>query len=240
MTTVARLVPRQGRDRDDHARAVMATLATSVYGLTIDECINQIYTSYYASPAPTGGDLEYEREEFHRSYIIINRRFESRATGWMWIRTRHRPPNQWIYYCAAQIAVGPTGQVIRVLDEAISVEAYERYYRDWETRTRTLTRMQVLDIDARRMGALFRGEAAAAAAIERELDELKVISPRLGMLYFGAGLADQNLEIIENDSRAWLVRKELKQVRKDLKQLQRSTGRFGATVEGLMRIRGVI
>jgi len=127
-----------------------------------------------------------------------------------------------------------------MIDAAVSVESYERYYRDWETRTQTLTRMQVLDIEARRWAALMRGDGQAARAIEAELDRLKIISPRLGMLYFGAGLADENLQVLENDPRARLINKQIKEVRQNIKRLQSSTALLSQTIETILRIRGVL
>lgn len=240
-TTSQTLVPRQGRDRVDHGRYVQERLESSVYGLTVDECIQEIYAQYYGSPTPAGSRLEYEQEEFKRSVRYGNERFERREPGSVWVRTRRRPPNEWVYMAVAKIARG-TGQdlVVRLLEEAVSVESYERYYKDWETRTTTLTRMQVLDIEARRWGALMRGDQQAAQAIEAELDRLKVISPRLGLMYFGAGLADENLQILENDPRARLINKQLKGVRQGIKRLQKSTAELATTVETLLRIRGVL
>ena len=233
VSSVASLIPRSGRDRLDHARRIAEILEDNVYGLTIDECIQELYGG-----APlTGPQLEFEREEVKRSIQYINRKFNSRESGWVWIRTRRRPPNEWVYMAVAKMA---RGNVVRMIDAAVSVESYERYYRDWETRTQTLTRMQVLDIEARRWAALMRGDGQAARAIEAELDRLKIISPRLGMLYFGAGLADENLQVLENDPRARLINKQIKEVRQNIKRLQSSTALLSQTIETILRIRGVL
>ena len=47
-------------------------------------------------------------------------------------------------------------------DAAVSYESYERYRKDWETRTETLTRMEVADIGARKEAALMHGDVEAA------------------------------------------------------------------------------
>ena len=240
MVGTASLSPRQGRDRVDHADAIMRVLENNAYGLTIDECIDQVYQTVYSSVPPSGDALEYEREEFKRSYDLTIRRFEQKEIGSVWIRTRRRPPAEWVYYAAAKVVAGTGGTVVRMLEEAISVEAFQRYYREWETRTRTMTRMQILDIEARRLGALMRGDVASAGAIENELDEIRVISPRLDMLNFGAGIVDQNLAILDNDPRSRLIRKQLGLVRQDLKRLERSTSKLGGVVEALVEPRKII
>lgn len=231
---IANLIPRSGRDRLDHARRVGEILEQNVYGLTIDEIVGQIY----GGSLPTNQDtLEYEREEVKRSAEYCNRMFNNREPGWVWIRTRRRPPNSWIYMAVAKMC---QGNAVRIIDAAVSYESYERYYNDWETRTQTLTRMQVLDIEARKFAALMSGDGQSAKAIEAELDNLKIISPRLGLMYFGAGLVDENLEILEHDRRARLISKQVKEVRRSMKQLQRATANLGQTVEGILRIRGVL
>ena len=231
---IGNLVPRSGRDRLDHARRVAEILENNVYGLTIDEIVAEIYGGNLPT---TQGTLEYEREEAKRSVGYSNRMFNSREPGWVWIRTRRRPPNSWIYMAVAKMC---RGNAVRIIDAAVSYESYERYYNDWETRTQTLTRMQVLDIEARKFAALMGGDGQAAKAIEAELDHLKIISPRLGLMYFGAGLMDENLEILENDPRARLINRQIKEVRHSLKQLQRSTAKLANTVEGILRLRGVV
>lgn len=231
-TSLGSTAPRTGRDRSDHARRVIEILENSVYGLTIDEVIDQMFGSGLSAVTQ-----EYEREEIRRSIDYSNKKFNSRQPGWAWIRTRRRPPNSWIYMTVARMC---SGNIVRLLEAAVSYESYERYYKDWETRTETLTRMQVLNIDARRFAALMSGDAQAAQAIEGELDHLKIISPRLGLMYFGAGLVDENLEILENDPRARLINRQIKEVRRDMKRLQKSTKSLGHTAETLLRIRGVL
>ena len=231
---IGNLIPRSGHDRLDHARRVGEILEQNVYGLTIDEIVAQIY----GGSLPTNQDtLKYEREEVKRSVEYCNRMFNNREPGWVWIRTRRRPPNNWIYMAVAKMC---HGNAVRIIDAAVSYESYERYYNDWETRTQTLTRMQVLDIEARKFAALMSGDGQSAKAIEAELDNLKIISPRLGLMYFGAGLVDENLEILEHDRRARLINKQVKEVRRSMKQLQRTTANLGQTVEGILRIRGVL
>lgn len=228
------LVPRSGRDRLDHARRVAEILENNVYGLTIDEIVAEIYGGNLPT---TQGTLGYEREEVKRSVEYSNKKFNNREPGWVWIRTRRRPPNSWIYMAVAKMC---RGSAVRIIDAAVSYESYERYYSDWETRTQTLTRMQVLDIEARKFAALMGGDGQAAKAIEAELDHPKIISPRLGLMYFGAGLMDENLEILENDPRARLINRQIKEVRHSMKQLQRSTEKLAHTVEGILRLRGVV
>jgi len=228
------MVPRSGRDRLDYARRIGEILEHNAYGLTIDEIVAEIYGGSLPTNQAT---LEYEREEVKRSVEYGNKRFNSREPGWVWIRTRRRPQNIWIYMAVAKMC---RGNAVRIIDAAVSYESYERYYNDWETRTQTLTRMQVLDIEARKFAALMGGDGQAAKAIEAELDHLKIISPRLGLMYFGAGLMDENLEILENDPRARLINRQIKEVRHSMKQLQRSTAKLGQTVEGILRIRGVL
>ena len=233
MSTV-NVMPRSGRDRSDHAWKVGEILEQSGYGLTIDEIVAVMCGG---TLPPNQDTLEYEREEVKRSVQYCNRKFNSREPGWVWIRTRKRPPNSWIYMAVAKMC---RGNAVRMIDAAVSYESYERYYSDWETRTQTLTRMQVLDIDARKFAALMGGDSTAAKAIEAELDNLKIISPRLGLMYFGAGLVDENLEILENDPRARLINKQVKQVRRNMQQLQKATAKLGQTVEHILRIRGVL
>lgn len=226
--------PRTGRDRLDHVRRVMEILENNAYGLTIDECIGELYGG--TMPA-TQDRLEFEREEVKRSARYINDRFRRGEQGWVWVRTRRRPPHDWVYMAVAKMC---SNRVVRMIDAAVSYESYDRYYRDWQTRTETLTRMQVLDIKARKFAALMSGDGRAAKAIDAELDHLKIISPRLGQMYFGAGLMDENLEIIERDPRARLISREVKEVRGNMKRLQKSIAKLGQTVEGIMRIRRLL
>jgi len=228
------MVPRSGRDRLDHARRVAEILENNIYGLTIDEIVAEIYGGNLPT---TQGTLEYERGEAKRAVEYSNRMFNNREPSWVWIRTRRRSPNIWIYMAVAKMC---RGNAVRIIDAAVSYESYERYYNDWETRTQTLTRMQVLDIEARKVAALMGGDGQAAKAIEAELDHLKIISPRLGLMYFGAGLIDENLEILENDPRARLINRQVKEVRGNIKRIQRSTAKLSQTVESILRIRGVI
>ncbi len=233
MVTSTTMIPRSGRDRFDHARRIADILEENFYGLTIDECIAELYDH---SP-PAGEELEFERNEFKLSRDFINRRFQAREVGWVWIRTRRRPPNDWVYMAVAKMS---QGGVVRLIDAAVSVESYARYERDWLTRTETLTRMQILDIEARRWAALMNGDGKAAESIEAELDHVKIISPRMGLFYFGSGLMDENLEILESDSRARLINRQIKDVRFNMKRLERSAAKLGHTIEGLLRGRGVI
>jgi len=231
--TKAIMMPRTGKDRLDHAMRIRDILEDHPYGLTINECV----TEYYGNSPPIGEQLEFECEEVKRSIKYINQRFQNRDSGWVWIRTRRRPPNDWLYMAVAKMAAGA---VVRIIDAAVSVETYERYERDWMTRTETLTRMEVLDIEARRFAALMSGDAESARLIESELDHLKIISPRLGLMYFGSGLVNENLEILENDPRARLINKQIKEVRHKMKQLEHSAARLGKDIEGLLGIRGVL
>lgn len=150
------LTPRAGRDRSDHAKRVADTLENNAYGLTIDEVINEIYGGNL--PATS---IDYEREEVKRSVEYCNKKFNGKEPGWIWIRTRRRPPNDWIYMAVAKMC---GRNVVRIIEAAVSYESYDRYYKDWETRTQTLTRMQVLDIEARKMAALMSGNGQAASA----------------------------------------------------------------------------
>jgi hypothetical protein len=234
VTSIGALQPRAGKDRIDHARRIAVILENKPFGLTIPEII----TEYYNGTIPsTQARLEYEVEEFKRSYKYCNDRFNAHELGWVWIRTRKRHPNDWVYMAVAKMC---SDNVVRIIDAAISYESYNRYERDWETRTQTLTRMQVLDIKARESAALMSGDVETAKKYESELDHLKIVSPRLGLMYFGAGLMDENLEILENDPRARLINKQIKEVRGNLKRLQRSTAALAQNVEGILKLRGVI
>lgn len=226
--------PRNGRDRIDHMNLVVEALENSVYGLTLSDCVSAVY----GGSCPTDPEmLQWEVEEAKRSIKHSNERFEARTCGAVYVRTRRLPGNRWVYMAVARML---THGVVRMIDAAVSYETYERYYSDWETRTKTLTRMQCLDIEARKDAALCAGDHTTAARIDAELDEMKVISPRLGLMYFGAGLIEGNLEVLEGDRRAWILRKELRQVRHDMKRLKKSTAALSSSVETLLRIRGLI
>ncbi len=228
---ISRIQPREGRDRIDHARKVAETLENNVYGLTIKEIIAELYGNTLPN---TQERIDYEIEEFKRSYLYCNERFNAHEVGWVWIRTRKRGANEWIYMAVAKMC---KDNVVRIIDAAVSYESYDRYYRDWKTRTETLTRMQVLDIEARKSATLTSGNTEAAKKIEEELDNLKIVSPRLGLMYFGAGLMDENLEMLENDPRARLFNRRIKEVRGNIKRLQRSTAILTQTIETVLRIR---
>ena len=73
-----------------------------------------------------------------------------------------------------------------------------------------------------------------------EFDHLRIISPRLGQMYFGAGLVDENLEILENDPRAYIFNRQIGEVRDNIKRLQRSTAKLSHTITGVLKLRGVI
>ncbi len=228
------LQPRTGRDRLDHARRIAEILENAAYGLTINEIVIELFGG--TSPT-TQSRLEYEIEEFKRSYQYCNDRFNTREPGWIWIRTRRRHPNDWVYIAVAKMC---NDNVVRMIDASISYESYDRYRKDWETRTKTLTRMQVVDIEARKESALMNGNVTAANRIDAEFDHLRIISPRLGQMYFGAGLVDENLEILENDRRGRIFNRQIRQVRDDIKRLQRSTANLTHNVTEILRLRGVV
>ena len=166
-------VARTGRDRLDHARRVAEILEESGYGLMIDEIVAEICGG---NLPPNQDTLDYEREEVKRSVEYSNKRFNASDPAWVWIRTRRRPPHSWIYVAVAKMC---RGNAVRIISPAVSYESYQRYVKDWETRTQTLTRMQVMDIEARKYVALMSGDGQAAQAIEAELYTLRIISPRL-------------------------------------------------------------
>jgi hypothetical protein len=202
--------------------------------LTINEVIIELFAG---TPPTTPSRLDYEIEEFKRSYQYCNDRFNARIAGWIWIRTRKRYPNDWVYIAVAKMC---NGNVVRMIDAAVSYESYERYRKDWETRTKTLTRMQVVDIEARKEVALMNGDVTAAKRIDSELDQLRIISPRLGQMYFGTGLVDENLEILGNDPRARIFNREIREVRENIKRLQRSTAKLSHNITGILKLKGVI
>jgi len=64
-----RLVPRSGRDRIDHAQKIADILENNTFGLTINECIAQLFGGSLPSDQ---NRLLYEQEEFKRSYEFIS------------------------------------------------------------------------------------------------------------------------------------------------------------------------
>lgn len=227
-------LPRTGRDRIDHAKRIVEILENNQYGLTIIEVISELYGGTLPSEQPR---QQYEVEEFKRSYQYCNEQFNAHKPGWVWIRTRKIPQHDWIYMAVAKMC---NNNAVRMIDAAVSYDSYLRYESEWQTRTKTLTRMQIMDIEARKAIALMNGNVEAAKIIESELDNLKIVSPRLGLMYFGSGLMDENLEILENDPRARLINKQIKEVRGNMKKLQNSTAKLSHNIEGLLRLRGVI
>ena len=234
VTNAVSLQPRVGRDRLDHARKIAEILENAAYGLTINEVITELFGGALPN---TQARLDYEIEEFKRSYLYCNDRFNAHEAGWIWIRTRKIYPNKWVYLSVAKMC---HGNVVRIIDAAVSYESYERYRKDWETRTETLTRMEVADIGARKEAALMHGDVEAAKTIDSEFDHLRIISPRLGQMYFGAGLVDENLEILENDPRARIFYRQIGEVRDNIKRLQRSTAKLSHTVTGILKLKGAI
>jgi len=63
VTSPQNYAPRRDRDRLDHARNIQNIFESNIYGLTIDQCIEELYVSVYGSTMPTDLRLEYEREE---------------------------------------------------------------------------------------------------------------------------------------------------------------------------------
>ncbi len=56
-------------------------------------------------------------------------------------------------------------------------------------------------------------QLGSAPQLSGRQNQLKYIRLRLDLMYFGAGLADENIQLLENDPGARLINKQLKEVR---------------------------